>query len=46
MVKILIGVVGGLGFSKWIESRQENKLVSLGSELLFYFVLYKLLRRK
>lgn len=46
MVRLLIGVIGGLSFSKWIESKQENKLVSIGSEILLFFVLYKLLRRK
>lgn len=46
MVRLLIGVIGGLSLSKWIESKQENKLVSIGSEILLFFVLYKLLRRK
>ena len=46
MVKILIGVIGGLGFSKWIESKQVNPVFTWGSELLFCFMLIKLLRRK
>lgn len=46
MVKILIGAVGALGFSKWIESKQINPVLSIGSEILFCFTLIKLLGRK
>ena len=46
MVRVLIGVIGGLGYCKWIESKQVNPVFAWGSELLFCFTLIKLLRRK
>ena len=46
MIRYLIGALGWAGFSKWIESKQENKFVSIGSEILLLNVIYKLLRSK
>ena len=45
LVTALGGIIGGLGFSKWIESKQMNPVLTFGSELLFCYVLVKLLKK-
>lgn len=45
MVKFLLGVAGALGFSKWVESKNINPVITIGSELLLCFLLMKFIRR-
>ena len=46
MIKFLFGVVTAAGVGKWIESKTDNKPLSVVSEILLCFTLIKLLRRK
>lgn len=46
MIKFLLGMVTAAGAGKWIESKTDNKPLSVVSEILLCFVLIKILRRK
>ncbi len=46
MVKFLLGIVTAAGVGKWIDSKTESPGIKLISNLLLFWGVYQILRRK
>lgn len=46
MVKFLLGMVAAAAGGKWLESKTGNKPLEYVSNILIFFSLYKLLKRR